>query len=152
MIQKLSHLPNSLDKYLSIALRELLLGTPRVRKISGKSRSLLFLWQELQSLRTRCAISLSEDNWLQVVRNKRATQAPARGHWLPPGQRKYLANLALTQAGSQLGPADHTKVLCVPGTWALNEIQAGAWVTEGDNTTGHEQGLWGPSILPVIWI
>lgn len=40
-------------------------------------------------------------------------------HWRPPGQPKHLANTALTQVESRLGPPDLAEVLHVPGTWRI---------------------------------
>lgn len=80
-----------------------------------------FSGKKYRAMKTHCTISLSEDNCFQgqVVRNKRASQASAGRHWLPPGQWKYLASTAPTQAGSQHAPPDHTEVLRVPGTWGI---------------------------------
>lgn len=100
---------------------ELLAGTPRMRKASGKSRSCYSSGEGCRAMWAHCMMSLSADNCFQVpvVRNKRASPASPRGCQPPPELRKYLANRALTSR-SWPGPADHTEGLCVPGTWGTD--------------------------------
>lgn len=89
--------------------RELYMGTTSEGRFR-KGLSQLLLRLERDGMRTPlCVVSLSKDNRFQGqgLRNKRASRAEA-----------FVAVEGSCQKHrSHLSPANHTRVLCVPGTW-----------------------------------